>query len=628
MGISSHLFDPRGLIMKKNITKKSTPSSYAMFWEKHSLLRRLFNIITFMIAPPATFFLMENYIHSPIQTMKPFAILLNLYFYYLAAFLLAFIMGKLRSGLLFETVFSAIFGIINMYIYRFRATPLLPWDFYSFKTAMSVSGNYDYTPGSNTLRIVFGFVVLILIEWYFCDGSLSFSKIWKTVLIRVCGAVVSFMLIWSLTASLHNDYIVEQKYHFYDKLFTPDTMQYKDGIYVAFLMELRYLTPTSPDGYTQAAAKETLSSYKVPSSSESKPNIIVIMNESFCDPAVDCKFTTNEDYMPFIHSLEKSGDNNAITGYLNVSILGGNTANTEFEFLTGNTMAFLTTGSVPYQQYIHSQIPSLVKHLESYGYDTTSMHPYHAQGWNRNKVYPFLGFNNMLFDSDFELAGHDQIIRKYISDQADFEMIEDRFSKKSQNTPMFLFNVTMQNHSGFDELFPNFTPEVTADGVTDTSANQYLSLVRESDKAFKNLTGYFSGKQKTIVVMFGDHQPTDSVVNPLYALSGKSCSTLTASEEDARYEVPFVIWANYDIAEQKNLNLSANYLSGLVLKTAGVPLSDYQQYLEGLQKKYPVISGQRIMNASGKDCQLSDVEKELNTYEDLQHYRLFDWDEK
>jgi hypothetical protein len=241
------------MIMKKNSTGTRTPSAYETFWKKHGRLRNILNIITFIIAPPATFFLMENYIHSPIQTMKPFAIMLNIYFYYLAAVMLSFLMGKLRSGLLFETVFSAVFGIINMYVYRFRATPLLPWDFYSFRTAMSVSGNYDYTPGKAVLRIIIGFIILILAEWYLCDGPISLGKTWKTVLFRVCGALVPFMLIWSFTASLHSDHIVEQKYRLYDKLFTPDTMQYKDGTYVAFLMELRYLTPSSPDGYSQAA---------------------------------------------------------------------------------------------------------------------------------------------------------------------------------------------------------------------------------------------------------------------------------------------------------------------------------------------------------------------------------------
>lgn len=616
---------------QENIKLPKSPkkkSSYAMFWEKHSSLRNTFNVIMFVAAPALTFILMENYIHSPAKTMKPLAIALNLLFYYLAALMMSFIMGKLRSGLLFETVFSGIFGIINMYVYRFRATPLLPWDFYSFKTAMSVSGNYDYTPGARAVRVIIGFIILILAEWYLCNGSISFDKKWKTALVRIGGAIISFSLIWAFTSSLHDDHTVEQKYHLYDKLFTPDTMQYKDGTYIAFLMELRYLTPGSPTGYSETAAQEKLASYKVADSSSSTPNIIVIMNECFSDPAVDCKFTTNEDYMPFIHSLQKSSDSNSVTGYLNVSVLGGNTANTEFEFLTGNTMAFLSTGSVPYQQYIHSSLPSLVSHLEKYGYDTTAMHPYHAQGWNRNKVYPYFGFNNVFFDTDFAAAGHDQTIRKYISDQADIEMIEDRYEHKDKNTPMFMFNVTMQNHSGFDELYSNFDPEITADGVTDVSANQYLSLVRESDKALQSLTEYFKDKDKTIIVMFGDHQPTDSVVEPLYNVSGRSCSTLTTAEEDSRYEVPFVIWANYDIDEQKDLNISANYLSGLVLKTAGVPLSDYQQYLEEEQKDYPVITGRRIMNAAGKDCELTDVEKELNTYEDLQYYRLFDWNEK
>lgn len=70
-----------------------------------------------------------------------------------------------------------------------------------------------------------------------------------------------------------------------------------------------------------------------------RPNIIVIMDEAFSDLAVRGEFTTNEDYMPFIHSLQQGAENTR-TGYLNVSVLGGNTANTEFEFLTGSTIGF------------------------------------------------------------------------------------------------------------------------------------------------------------------------------------------------------------------------------------------------------------------------------------------------
>ena len=67
------------------------------------------------------------------------------------------------------------------------------------------------------------------------------------------------------------------------------------------------------------------------------PNVIAIMNESLADLNVDGPFETSEDYLPFIHSLTK----NTIKGKLYVSIEGANTANSEFEFLTGNSLAFL-----------------------------------------------------------------------------------------------------------------------------------------------------------------------------------------------------------------------------------------------------------------------------------------------
>ena len=88
----------------------------------------------------------------------------------------------------------------------------------------------------------------------------------------------------------------------------------------------------------------------------------------------DEALSVNEDYMPFIHSLQQGAENTQ-TGYLNVSVKGGNTANTEFEFLTGDTMAFLPAGSIPYQQYITKDTPSMASYLKSLGYETYAMHP-------------------------------------------------------------------------------------------------------------------------------------------------------------------------------------------------------------------------------------------------------------
>ena len=58
--------------------------------------------------------------------------------------------------------------------------------------------------------------------------------------------------------------------------------------------------------------------------------IIAIMDETFSDPAVLGEFETNKDYMPFVHSILRGEVANTISGYTDVSVLGGNTANSEF----------------------------------------------------------------------------------------------------------------------------------------------------------------------------------------------------------------------------------------------------------------------------------------------------------
>ena len=120
--------------------------------------------------------------------------------------------------------------------------------------------------------------------------------------------------------------------------------------------------------------------------------------------------TDSLSYMPFVHSL-MSGADNTVSGYLNVSVCGGNTADTEFEFLTGNTMAFLPSGSIPYQQYIKNETPSLAGYLSSLGYVTYAQHPYYGSGWNRETVYPLLGFQNMNFVDDYIQR---TIVRQYV----------------------------------------------------------------------------------------------------------------------------------------------------------------------------------------------------------------------
>lgn len=122
------------------------------------------------------------------------------------------------------------------------------------------------------------------------------------------------------------------------------------------------------------------------------------MNESFADLSVVGDFETNTQVTPFMDSLSE----NTLKGYALSSVYGAKTPNSEWEFETGNSMAFLPDGSVVYQQYINDDPTSIVSNLKNIGYTTVAMHPYYATGWSRNKVYPHLGYDETYFIDDFD----------------------------------------------------------------------------------------------------------------------------------------------------------------------------------------------------------------------------------
>lgn len=575
------------------------------------------NIIPMILFPIVTFYLLEWYIHNPWENMKIRIQFLNIFFFELVMVIFLMLFGKLKIALIAETMFFMIYGLANFYVLSFRSAPIMPWDIYSLKTAASVSDNFSYALEKETICILIGFLILMILEW---QTTLTLKKNWK---IRIAGFLVSICVFIGFVYMLHQDSTVS-RFKLYDKLFTPTVMSKRDGTALAFLMELEYLTIDKPDNYSPKAAEKLLASYKAEPSAEpeTKPNIIVIMNEAFSDLSVLGDFETNEDYMPFIHSLMEEGAKNTISGNLNVSVLGGNTANTEFEFLTGNTMAFLPQGSVPYQQYVHGELPTMASLLRDHGYQTIAMHPYNSTGWNRNTVYPDFGFDESFFIRDFK---NPKKIRKYVSDQACYDKIIEEYETKEENIPLFIFNVTMQNHSSYSEEFDNFTPDITVEGTKSKVLPNYLSLMKISDTAMKKLIHYFSEEdENTIIAFFGDHQPTDSVVSPIWKLNGKSSSTLTLEDEALRYKVPFFIWANYDIAEEAHIETSPNFLGNKVLEAAGIPLSDYRSFLADFEESYPVVSSIRAEDTTGNSYEIKEVEKDLNDYAILQYFYLLD----
>ncbi len=540
------------------------------------------NFIPMLLIPIANFYLFEAYIHNPFKDMKIPIQFLNIFLFELLMLLFFMLLGSLKWSLRLQSIFFMLIGLANFYVLEFRSAPIMPWDIYSFGTAMSVAGNFEYTLEKQTIFVLAGFVTLIIIEEIvnlrFRPSVLPKKAVY---IVRAVASAICLFVLFGFTHMLWQESTII-KFGMYDKLFTPTVISKRDGSAVAFLMELQYVTVDKPANYSADMAAQILEPYSEeaadnPQSVSGAPNIIVIMNEAFSDPAVLGDFETNMEYMPFVHSVLNGEVANTTSGWLNVSVLGGNTANTEFEFLTGNTMAFLPQGSVPYQQYVKNEQESIASHLKSLGYRTIAMHPFNSTGWDRNKVYPMLGFDEMYFIRDYS---NPERIRKYVSDKACYDKIIELYEEKPADEPFFIFNVTMQNHSSYSEEFDNFTPDITVTDSKSKTLNNYLSLIKISDEAVEYLIDYFSAAQQdTVIIFFGDHQPT-----------------------------------------------STNFLASKALELSGLPLYDYSMYLSKLSERYPVVTALLAEDKDGESTEIEKVMGELNNYAILQYNRLFDAD--
>lgn len=573
-----------------------------------------------LVIVPVLLFYMEAYFtYQPFERTRWRAQLLNILFLEMLMVILLVITCRAVWALRIETIFVLVAGLANYYVISFRGNPIVPWDFLSLHTAVSVAGEYSYKLGGKQILLLILFVALLIAEG-FVKLRLD-RKRWVSKVIPGIGATA---VIATMTWVVSQDAMVT-RLQLYPFLFTPNVMYERNGFAVTFLMDLRYLSVKKPDGYNSREAEELLSNYgsefswvdteKNPRPDVTTlPNVLVIMDEAFSDVGVLGSFQESEDALPFVHSLQ-NGAEGALSGMLQVSVKGGNTANTEFEFLTGQSMAFLPAGSIPYQQYITDEIPSLGSYLKSMGYQTIAMHPYYASGWNRDKVYPLLGFSTFLSKDDYTQA---TMLRGYVDDKSCAEKMIELYEQKKDGQPLFAFQVTMQNHSPYDNGYQLPEGNIEVNGSTYSSLSLYQSLIKKSDEAVKELVEYFkSEKEHTVIVFFGDHQPSDSVVAEI-----AKAGTDEQEKEARRYEVPYVIWANYNLQADMGGDTSANFLAARMMKAAGIPLSDYQEYQLALQEKYPVISTQRLLRSDGSSGEMT--AEEITDYNKVQYYLLFD----
>ncbi|MDO4280357.1 MAG: LTA synthase family protein [Peptococcaceae bacterium] len=597
--------------------------------------QRKFYTVLFFLMPVVSMQMVECYNGNFLWVFSPQTFFMNYFAYLLLYVVIFFISSRFRFTILLVNVVLYLFGMANFFVELFRGTPIVPMDVFSVGTGLNVAAGYTFTLSWQVIMATMMFVIILALNRQMVNIRPQLRR--SKIIVRA--VALAYVLI--IASTVYGSDVLA------DHGFKPDFWNqsrgyHNSGVWYNFCLNTKYVHISAPDGYSsndvEKIVDETVSSVD-PNTDDNtsinlltgednytptgqKPNIIAIMNETFSDPASLGNLQTTEDYLPFYHSLTE----NTIKGTLTVPVFGAGTSNSEYEFLTGNSISSLPAGSSVYESYIKSAQPSLVSTLSDQGYSKTAFHPYFADGWNRPNVYKEMGFERFVSMSDLidptivdeyketnddatfiseveaKYPGENMLLRRFVSDSYDMKKVTEMYEQRDTSKPFFLFNVTMQNHGGYDKSYSNFTEDVHITNMMGyyPKAERYLSLLKQSDKALQELITYFSNvSEPTVIVMFGDHQA--SIENGFYEeLYGKSTDDLTAEEEQTRYHTPFMIWANYDIPEATVNDISANYLSTLLLQTAGLEMTDYNKYLAALYQQVPVITTVGYKGADGK----------------------------
>ena len=584
------------------------------------LLKRFKNIdyCFILLSPLFGLYLVEMTCNPLLKQMTLYYWTINVALFAVFLYILFCLIRNMRVVLYVFYTLAFLLGLVEYYVIQFRTTPILPSDLLSINTALQVADGYQFLLNDTILgAIILYFFFLLMIQ------IISFTTNKKRTIMHRCIQIIVPII---CVCTGFNKYNFSDKFSMTIDYWWPSNTYYSNGFALSFLTILQDMKVAKPADYSDKMVDQIYLSSDLVNQGESnddvpdqKPTVIAIMSESFSDFDVYGTMDNTEDPL----NEWKSIDHCVARGDLYVSAFGGGTCNTEFEFLTFNSIGNLPMGAIPYQLYGMGNISNLAQVFKDQGYNTLAIHPASANNWSREKVYKEFQFDRFLSLDDFNDPYY---IRNFVSDKSCYEKIISEY--EAMDGPSFIFNVTIQNHGGYDVNTITNLEKVEMSGELGEfdDLETYLSLIKQSDKALVELFDYFSNVEEPVVIcIFGDHQPSlNQNVYPL--LYGKELSELTLEEQQKQYTVPYLIWSNEYVGETQNINMSTNYLGAYLLETADVEGNEYTDYLIKQMEKVPAINRLGYMDSEHKwhgfeeETSLSEL---INQYKILQYNSMF-----
>ena len=432
-------------------------------------------------------------------------------------------------------------GITNCVLMRYRGMPLTAEDFTILGDALSIMHVY-VTP-----------VMAVLILISFAAAALLAVMVWRraphSAMPRVRGLLCMLMAVSIMALSVTAAFSEEN----FEEIPVLDTTAQSEslGFPLSFARTIFERGMDEPEDYSRENAEAALSLIPEKKSSAEVPNLIFVQLESFFDITRIEGLDFAEDPIPNFRALANENPGGALT----VPTVGGGTANTEFELLTGISCTLFGPGEYPYSSILtEKSAPSLASGLAAAGCSTHAIHNHTATFYDRNTVYANLGFD------DFTSVEYMQEVECNPLGWAKDSILTGEILHALAATEErdFIFAVSVQGHGKYpDEFIDEAESEIV--GLTDEESEAqyayYTSQLREMDafvgelyRALQNLD------EPAIAVFYGDHLPALGIDEA--SLSGD------------RFETEYVIASNFDLgipAESTNLPLCTYELAAYVL---------------------------------------------------------------
>lgn len=490
-----------------------------------------------------------------------------------------------------------ILGIVNRVVQCFRLTPVSAMDFYQVKEVIRSLPMY-----MNTIGLIFiGILVLAVIAFLILLWRrLKVSK--RLIIAPLSLLAFSSFLFAFLFFTATRDNILQKGF---DNL-RDAYLEY--GFAYCFSNSIFERGIDKPKDYSAKRMEEVLKHveeepdklYTGNKAEVEKPNIIMVQLESFFDVNYFKNYTFSENPIPNFTRLKE----NCPSGFLKVPVYGAGTVNTEFEVITGMSMQFFGTGEYPYRTVLRSKTcESVPFNLGRDGYHSFVIHNNTATFYNRNDVFPRLGFD--YFDSCEYMNGLTYNKIGWAKDNVLTGEILKALNSDAERD--YIYTITVQSHGIYpagsedgmkikvnpasqDIQYPDELYKSLSDYVS--SMEYYVNQLKETDQFVGALTESLSKyKEPTVVVFYGDHLP------PL-SLEQKDIT-------NDRHSTEYVIWSNFPM-EKTRYDLPAYQLSAYVFNRLGMDdgiltkfhqrCSEDENYKEELKLlQYDILYGKKYV---------------------------------